>query len=325
MDNYTQSLIDRYHERQLARKDFELHTRRIFELFDFPPGKRLFNLHTLLTPLIAIAWSDGRIGVHEKDAIMRAGEVYGLLADGAAGQRLVESLTSRPTADEVDAGWEAISRTSYSLQPDEIAAVASLLYQQAKFIGELGQKHEFGRLNELRLGRDEEELLHTTEDRLAEILCEVTDNREHPEIAELRKADERLMKVIPLVKVAWADGRVSKRERQMIFASIAHFGIDQTPENIAKLAEWLDLQPDDEFFQQSLEELGFELADRGNDSLQSTKYEIISRCTLVADASGTFSRDEGTRICDEEIHTVKEIAKILTGGFSGSAKSASRR
>ncbi|MBK6721841.1 MAG: hypothetical protein IPG58_00730 [Acidobacteria bacterium] len=316
MDSYTRSLIDRYHERQAERKDYELHSLRIAELFDFPLDQRPLTLLGLLTPLLAIAWSDGKIGVHEQDAIMRAGEIYGILTDEAASKRLVTLLTSRPTTGEIDDGWQTISRVSYALPPDELTVFTSLLYQQVKFVGELGQKHSFGHLIDFQLGQDEAELLHITQDRVADIMNEAVDAAEHPELAELREVDERLMQLIPLVKVAWADGRVSKRERQMIFDSISHFGIERTPENIAKLAEWLDLQPDDAFFQHSLEKLGFQLADRENDTLQTTKYEIISRCTLVADASGTYSKDEGFRICDEEIHTVKEIAKILNGRFA---------
>lgn len=318
MDTYTKSLIEQYQHRQTARKEFETHSLRIVELFEFSIESRPNAMRALLTPLISIAWSDGRIGAYEQDAIMRAAEIYGLFSDATASKRLIDSLTSRPTAKDIDRGWEIIGKITFALPPEELTTIASLLYQQSKFIGELGQKYSFGQLSYYQLGPDEEEMLHITQDRLADILSEVDNNSEHPELAELRQLDERLMQAIPLVKVAWADGRVSKRERQMIFDSIAHFGIEQTPENIAKLAEWLDLQPDDAFFQESLQKLGFQLADRENDALQTTKYEIISRCTLIADASGTFSKDDGFRICDEEIHTVKEIAKILNGRFTKS-------
>lgn len=277
---------------------------------------------SLLTPLAAIAWSDGRIGVHEQDAIMRAGEIYGLLTDEDASTLLIELVTSRPTAAKIDSDWGMIGKVSYALPPDELTAFTSLLYQQTKFIGELGRKYSFGHLNDLHIGPDEEAMLHVTEDRLADILGEVGLESEHPELAELRKLDESLMQAIPLVKVAWADGRVSKRERELIFDSIAHFGIEQSPENIAKLAEWLELQPDDAFFQQSIEKLGLQLANRNDDAVQSTKYEIISQCTLVADASAANSRDDAFRISVEEIHTVKEIAKILNGRFARSSSTA---
>lgn len=319
MDTFTRSLMERYHDRQAARKEFELHSLRIAELFEFPIENRPHKMLTLLIPLAAIAWSDGKIGVHEQDTIMRAAEIYGLLSNEHVATRLIELLTSRPSAAEINSGWEAIGRISYSLPPDELAVFTSLLYQQAKYIGELGQKHLFGHINDLPLGPDELEMLHITQDRIADILGEAGEGAEHPELAELRQLDQRLMQAIPLVKVAWADGRVSKRERQLIFDSIAHFGIEQTPENLAKLAEWLELPPDDAFFRESLERLGFQLSDRQDDALQATKYEIISRCTLVADASGAFSKDEGFRICEEEINTVMEIARILNGRFTSSA------
>lgn len=322
MDRYTRLLIDQYKDRHDARKDFELNSLRIAELFEFPLENRPNAMLSLLTPLVAIAWSDGRIGVHEQDAIMRAGEIYGLLTDENASTRLIESVTSRPTVSQIDSDWEMIGKVSYALPPDDLAAFTSFLYQQTKFIGELGRKYSFGHLNDLQIGPDEEAMLHVTEDRLANILSEVGLESDHPEFAELRKLDESLMQAIPLVKVAWADGSVSKRERQIIFDSIVHFGIEQTPENLEKLAQWLELQPDDAFFQQSLQKLGFQLADRNDDAVQAKKYEIISHCTLVADASVANSRDDNFRICDEEIRTVKEIAKILNGRFAKSSSAA---
>lgn len=321
MDNYSKSIIDQYYDRQSARKEFELNVLRTAELFEFPLENRPHAMCSLLTPLVAIAWSDGKIGVHEQDAIMRAAEIYGLLSEKRPAERLIELVTSRPTAADIAAGWEVISRVSVALPPDELTAFTTLLYQQTKFVGELGQKYSFGHMTG-RLGPDEAEILHITQDRLDEMAGGREHGTEHPELAELRELDESLMQAIPLVKVAWADGRVSKRERQIIFDSIAHFGIEQTPRNLAKLAEWLELQPDDAFFQESLEKLGFQLADRNDDALQTTKYEIISRCTLVADASTASSRGDDFRICDEEIHTVKEIAKILNGRFARSTSAA---
>lgn len=175
-----QNLIDRYYDRQAQHKEFELHSFRIAKLFEFPLEQRPLKLLGLLTPLVAIAWSDGKIGIHEQDAIMRAGEIYGLLTDEEASERLVGSLTSRPTAADIDAGWEAVSRISYALPPDELTVFTSLLYQQVKFVGELGQRLSFGHLSDVQLGPDEEELLHITQDRLAEILTGLATIRSTP-------------------------------------------------------------------------------------------------------------------------------------------------
>lgn len=50
-------------------------------------------------------------------------------------------------------------------------------------------------------------------------------------------------KLYPLVEVAWADGKVDKREADAVLAAAAKVGIPQTGEAIAGLQDWLKRGP----------------------------------------------------------------------------------
>ena len=84
--------------------------------------------------------------------------------------------------------------------------------------------------------------------------------------------------------------------------------------------KWLELSPDDEFITASLQKLRqeFELLD--DDRRADEKYGLISKCTMVAEASGgnSASPSGGHRICAEEIAAVKHIARLLAGAVDRS-------
>ena len=120
--------------------------------------------------------------------------------------------------------------------------------------------------------------------------------------------------MLPLIKVAWADGRITKRERQLIFDSLFDLGVEPTNDNLQLLLKWLELKPEDEFFEASMAKLRTGLEKLGPDARSDKKYSLLSRCTLVAEASGGDTTDAsgGTKICREEVETVKHIARLLS-------------
>jgi hypothetical protein len=77
------------------------------------------------------------------------------------------------------------------------------------------------------------------------------------------------------------------------------------------------LSPDDEFFAVSLEKLREDLESLDDDRRADEKYSLISKCTLIAEASGGNSKypSGGTRICAEEVDAVKHIARLLSGAI----------
>lgn len=304
--------LDEYKKRKEAEQNFADHTGRIKELLELGNPDRENDALLVLTPLISIAWTDGKVGRSEQDAILRAADIYGIFKSEGSYVSLMESLITRPDRTTIARRWDELATRCRDLNSAEATALASHLYQQTKYVGELSEKYTFGLWRAYRIGREEQEHLANTERRISNLILD-------PPYAGVTG---ELTGIVPLVKVAWADGHITRRERQMILDSLAEMDIPGSEENLRTLADWLNLKPDDEFFARALQSLRNEIANGDRDAAAERKYDILSRCTLVAEVSGGSAvfTGGGVRICDEEIQTVKQIARILNGAMSGRSK-----
>ncbi|MBK6751366.1 MAG: hypothetical protein IPG67_15555 [Acidobacteria bacterium] len=198
----------------------------------------------------------------------------------------------------------------------ETAAIASHLLEQTKYIAGFGQKQIFGLWRGHNAGPGEVEVLKSAEKRIRAL-------EQSSANAEGEDGDSvELLKLVPLVEVAWADGHITKKERKLIFDSFFDLGIRPTNDNIQRLLSWLKLSPNGDFVHKSLERLKERFESLSEDERAEEKYSLISQCTLVAEASGGSSQFPagGARICYEEIVAVKRIAAILNGAFDRGGK-----
>lgn len=300
-----------YKERMCADRRFETDCKRIRQLLEHSElnSDELFLL--LLTPLIEVSWVDGRIGRYEQDGILHAADKYGILDKEANFRILMDRLSTRPHAKDYDKWWKEIELQLKVVTLPQTAAISSHLLEQTKYIAGLGQKQLFGSWRGHSAGPDEVELLKGSEKRIRAL-------EQHSANEDSKDTDsEELLKLVPLVEVAWADGRVTKKERKLIFDSFFDLGIRPTNDNIQRLLSWLKLSPNGDFLHRSLESLKERFESLSEDERAKEKYTLISQCTLVAEASGGTSEFPagGSRICNEEIVAVKRIASILNGAF----------
>ena len=312
MKSFLKSGLYEYQKQKQAESEFGEHTRRIKQIFNLGLPERSPIALTILTPLISIAWTDGKVGRNEQDAIVRAADEYGIFDNEDVYLTLMERLTSRPHRELIQKLWAELASYCEDLDAANCTAFASHLYQQTRYVGELSEEYTFGFWRTHRAGAGEKDNLADAGRRISILIRNETDER----------APDELRRVVPLVEVAWADGRITRRERQMIFDTLVEMNIPESEENLLTLAEWLELRPDDSFFAEALHDIRNDIAAAGPDVGTEQKYDIISRCTLVAEASGgeTGFAGGGARICDEEIQTVKQIARILNGAMSGQNK-----
>ena len=312
MQSLVKSGLDEYQKRKLAKSEFGEHTSRIKQILDLGNAERSHIALTVLTPLISIAWTDGKVGRNEQDAIVSVADEYGIFENEEVYLTLMERLRTRPHRELIQKLWAELATHCEDLDAANCTAFASHLYQQTKYIGELSEEHTFGGWRTYRAGAGEKDHLADTQRRISGLILKDTDKR----------ASDELRKVVPLIEVAWADGRITRRERQMIFDSLVEMNIPGSEENLRTLAEWLELRPDDAFFANALRDIRNDLAAAGPEAGPEQKYDIISRCTLIAEASGgeIGFAGGGAQICDEEIQTVKQIARILNGAMSGENK-----
>jgi len=117
-----------------------------------------------------------------------------------------------------------------------------------------------------------------------------------------------LLHLVLLLQVAWAEGRLSDRERALIVEAARAHGVEAGSAADQQLAAWLATPPDTEFFDKTLSVIGAILQALPSDERDSRTRNLRSYSTAIASASGgilgfgTVSQAEQrvlARICDE--------------------------
>lgn len=119
-----------------------------------------------------------------------------------------------------------------------------------------------------------------------------------------------LLHLIPLVEVAWAEGDVTPRERELVLALAARRGI--TPESQAhqQLTGWLDACPDARFFETAYSAIGAMMAKQDPESREAEKQDLLEWATRIAEATGGILGI--VPACRDERECIKRIEARLT-------------
>jgi tellurite resistance protein len=112
----------------------------------------------------------------------------------------------------------------------------------------------------------------------------------------------RVLHLMPLVEVAWADGKLSPRERRVILQLADAHGIQPSTPAAIMLASLLERRPSDTLLEQILEVL--------KDLLHAKDmhpHSVLEACLDVASASGGCF-GFGNRVSNEERTLIEKIA-----------------
>jgi hypothetical protein len=115
----------------------------------------------------------------------------------------------------------------------------------------------------------------------------------------------RVLDLLPLVHVAWADGRVQKAERSAVLAVLEARGIPADSDACLLMEALLEARPSETFLGQSLLLLR-ELAARGG----KQTVDIVDLCAKVAESSGGLL-GLGSKTNDKERALIGDVAKAL--------------
>jgi hypothetical protein len=114
----------------------------------------------------------------------------------------------------------------------------------------------------------------------------VTDPEISRELADLGFTVQtvRLLPLMPVLEMAWAEGGVTAGERKMVVEVARARGIEEGSTADRQLTEWLDRRPDEEVFRRAgrLISALFESGGRFN----LTRDDLLEYCAAIADASG---------------------------------------
>jgi hypothetical protein len=92
-----------------------------------------------------------------------------------------------------------------------------------------------------------------------------------------------LVPLVPLVKTAWAEGRVTRRERHLIFEAATRMGVKPGTTAHRRLTEWLELHPTDEFYDHSLDVLQQRWQRLDAEEKNQRRLDLLNECTRIAE------------------------------------------
>lgn len=119
-----------------------------------------------------------------------------------------------------------------------------------------------------------------------------------------------LLHLIPLVEVAWAEGDVTPRERELVLALAARRGITEGTPPYRQLNEWLDRCPDARFFEVAYEAIRGMLSRLDATARAQTEHDFLEWATKVAEATGGILGM--VPACRDERECIKQIEARLT-------------
>jgi hypothetical protein len=118
----------------------------------------------------------------------------------------------------------------------------------------------------------------------------------------------KVLDILPLVHVAWADGRIQRSERALILSVLEKRGIPAQSDATLFVEALLESRPSETFLAESLSLLA-DLAGRTG----AKKDDIVDLCAKVAEAGGGLF-PFGTRTTDAERALIGEVARALGDG-----------
>jgi hypothetical protein len=361
MNMFYRRSINEYRRQISLKESFAIQTERLRETLDSAEENDFAGLFAdrselsqhlrllLLSPLVEIAWADGRVTRGESNAIFEVAEGYGLFQDDAQYCELLENLTSRPAPQTVGQMWQDFNRLFEYLPETEREDIAFCLKVQARFVAEQSSDNLVSFLRGERICRNEQEALQIVEQQLenalsaakaieekrnAVVLGSEAQSSEKHEIAPPAATDYfgeteqqtavtledygALNPLVPLVKTAWAEGRITKRERYLIFEAAALAGVNPGTAARRRLEEWLELHPTPEFYVESLERLNAEWQNLPEEERMLRRLHLLSDYVNIVEASGGTNRYPagGAHVCDEEIEATKRISRKLNAPSS---------
>lgn len=130
--------------------------------------------------------------------------------------------------------------------------------------------------------------------------------------SELSEKEAAFLYLMPLVQTAWAHGAISKREKQLIFSAAREDSIDERDPFNDTLDELLTYQPNQNFFELCLEQIGDRMRRMTVKERSALREKIIDRSRAVAAAAGEKSpMDVNHHVSSEEKELLRRFEETL--------------
>lgn len=140
----------------------------------------------------------------------------------------------------------------------------------------------------------------------------ITDEEVLTHLAEMRITPDTwtAISLVPLVEVAWADGKVDDKERKAVMSAAEANGVLPSSPSYELLESWLVRRPDGRLLDAWGEYIVELCATFGSAEKAAVKEKILGRAREVAQATGGFL-GLGSKIAPEEEVVLHELAKAF--------------
>lgn len=119
----------------------------------------------------------------------------------------------------------------------------------------------------------------------------------------------KLLPILPLVQVAWAEGGVSDKERELILEIAKSRGIEGGGADYEQLIRWLDNQPSQEVYDNTLQALKYLTEAIPDDLREMSRQSLVEYCTQIAEVSGGILGFR--KVSEEERQLIGRIANEI--------------
>lgn len=130
----------------------------------------------LMTPLIEVAWADGRVTAREGDVLVEIAGNYGLTAFEDSYCEFLESLITRRSITESSRNWFRLGKMLSRLPASTFEKVSEAITAQARFVAEQGSNNLVAILRGDGVGRDEESILRKLSSELKSVGVTIAEN-----------------------------------------------------------------------------------------------------------------------------------------------------
>ncbi len=128
-----------------------------------------------------------------------------------------------------------------------------------------------------------------------------------------------LLHMVPLIQVAWADGNVAERERDLILELAGARGLEEGSPAYQQLTDWLTQRPSEEFFQDTLRIVAKLFEALTPEQQAASKRDLVSYSADIASISGGIL-GLGRKVSREEREVIERIAAELEKAHQTAAK-----
>lgn len=114
--------------------------------------------------------------------------------------------------------------------------------------------------------------------------------------------------LIPLIAVAWADGKMEYKERHAILKAASETGINEEHSSYALISSWLDHKPEDSLFASWKDYVGALKESLDEVAMGQIKRSVVDRARRVARATGGFLGVQKTSAVEQKVIDEMEAA-----------------